>query len=87
MSRRLKVSLTLDSAVAAAVDEATAQAARSNRSEVVERASRAWLRERRRLALAEEVAAYYGATTAAEGAEDASWAALGDDTVRRGWGG
>lgn len=85
MAQRMKVSLTLDQDVLAEVDREAARAARPNRSEVVERVLRAWSRERRREVLDEEIEAYYRSLTADEQAEDAAWAAIGDEAARDGW--
>lgn len=83
MGRKIKVSLTLDERVVEAVDRAAGEGPRPNRSEVVERALRTWLRSERHRRLDEEIEAYYADLSAAEQAEDAAWAGLGDEGASR----
>ena len=85
MGKRIKVSLTLDEGVVAAVDQAAARGELPNRSQVVEAAIRLWIRERKRVQLDHEIEAYYKGMTDEERAEDAEWAALGDEAIRDIW--
>lgn len=81
MGGRVKVSLTIDEDVLAAVDREAARAPRPNRSQVVERVLRAWSRQRRQALLDEAIEAYYVSLSAEDAAEDDAWAALGDETA------
>lgn len=81
MAQRVKVSVTLDEEVLAAVDAEAARSERPNRSQVVESVLRAWSRERRRRALDDAIESWYRGQTSAEAAEAAEWAELGDEAV------
>lgn len=85
MGKRIKISLTIDEAIVAAIDEEAARGSRSNRSEVVERALRSWIRLRSRGELDRQIEAYYRGLSAAEIEEDEAWAGLGDEAVARLW--
>ena len=55
------------------------------RSAVFDQALAHWLRDRRQVQLERAIEDYYTSLTAAERAEDDTWAETGDDTVRRVW--
>jgi metal-responsive CopG/Arc/MetJ family transcriptional regulator len=57
-----------------------------SRSAVFEQALVSCLRHHRQAALDQAIERYYRSLNQEESAEDATWAALGDETVRNGWG-
>jgi metal-responsive CopG/Arc/MetJ family transcriptional regulator len=73
---KAKVSLTLDTAVLAAVDEEVGGRLGDSRSAVIQRVLDRWLRLRRKQALDDAVERYYVARSRAEAAEDHAWAEL-----------
>jgi hypothetical protein len=56
-----------------------------SRIEIVERALKRWLNERRRRELEEETARYYSERHRSELAEDRSWAELSAKQLRKTW--
>ncbi len=79
---KTKISVTVDEAL---VHECDRMSRGRNRSEVVERALAAWLRERRRHRLEEEIEKYYSSMSAREREEDARWADLAGRALRDVW--
>lgn len=81
-ARKLKISVSLDAELVAAVDRAAAKSGET-RSALLER----WLRQSQRRSLAtrleEETAAYYDSLTPSETAEDEGWAAFASQAARR----
>lgn len=77
-----KVSVTIERSVLERVDRA---AGGKSRSEIVERALRRWLNERRRMELEEEIAAYYTDRKEDEVTEDRDWALLSARQIRKTW--
>ncbi len=80
---KTKISVTVESSL---VRECDRRSRGGSRSEVVESALAAWLRERRRRSLEEEIEKYY-ASLSASGArkEDARWADLAGRALRDAW--
>ena len=70
---KTKISVTVEQALVAECDR---QSRGGSRSEVVESALAAWLRERRRRSLEEEIERYYSSLSARERREDSRWAEL-----------
>jgi metal-responsive CopG/Arc/MetJ family transcriptional regulator len=56
-----------------------------SRSEIVERALKRWLIERRRLELEEQIAAYYSDRQKDELAEDREWSELSGKQIGKTW--
>ena len=79
---KAKVSVTIDESVLERVDRA---ADGMSRSEIVERALKRWLSDRRRRLLEEEVAAYYAEQTEDERSEDREWAELSASELGKTW--
>jgi metal-responsive CopG/Arc/MetJ family transcriptional regulator len=79
---KTKISVTVDEALVRQCDRVSRG---GSRSEVVERALAAWLRERRRHLLEEEIEEYYSAMSAREREEDASWADRAGRALRDAW--
>lgn len=79
---KVKVSLTLDREILAAVDREARRTGR-NRSQVIGESLRSRASERRRIALERQIEEYYAAQSASERREDAEWATLGDEAMRR----
>jgi metal-responsive CopG/Arc/MetJ family transcriptional regulator len=79
---KTKISVTVDEAL---VHECDRVSRGGNRSEVVERALAAWLRERRRHRLEEEIESYYSSMSARESEEDARWADRAGGALRDLW--
>ena len=79
---KTKVSVTIEQSVLERVDRASKG---TSRSEIVERALKRWLNERRRLELEEEIARYYSERREDELAEDRSWAELSARQIGKTW--
>jgi metal-responsive CopG/Arc/MetJ family transcriptional regulator len=79
---KAKISVTVEKAL---VEECDRQARGGNRSEVVESALTAWLRERRRRRLEEEIERYYASLPARERREGARWAELASRSLGDVW--
>jgi metal-responsive CopG/Arc/MetJ family transcriptional regulator len=82
MPSKAKVSVSLDRTLLREVDRL---AGPMTRSQVFERALAAWVRRRGQAALDQAIERYYRSLSAADRREDEDWAALGDETVQRGW--
>ena len=79
---KAKVSVTIDESVLERVDQA---ADGMSRSEIVERALKRWLSDRRRRLLEEEIVAYYAEQTEEERSEDREWAELSASELGKTW--
>jgi metal-responsive CopG/Arc/MetJ family transcriptional regulator len=79
---KTKISVTVDESL---VQECDRVSRGGNRSEIVERALRVWLRESSRRSLEEEIEKYYSSLSAAEREEDSSWADLAGRALREVW--
>ena len=79
---KAKVSVTIDESVLERVDRA---ADGMSRSEIVERALKRWLSDRRRRLFEEEIAAYYAEQTEEERSEDREWAELSASELGKTW--
>ena len=82
MSAKTKISVMVDDTLLREVDKL---AHGRKRSEVFANALAAWVRRHRQVQLDQAIEAYYRTQGARERGEDQSWAALGDETVRREW--
>jgi len=80
-----KVSLSLDTAVMAVVDEEVGGSWGSSRSAVVQRVLRIWIRQRRKRALDDAVESYYQTRSDGEAAEDEAWAGMAADSLLERW--
>jgi metal-responsive CopG/Arc/MetJ family transcriptional regulator len=80
---KTKISVMVDDTLLREVDKL---AHGRKRSEVFENALAAWVRRHRQVQLDQAIEAYYRTQSARERGEDQSWAALGDEAVRREWG-
>jgi len=79
---KAKISVTIDQALIDACDKV---APKASRSEIVQAALGRWLRDRRRLALEDEIEHYYASLDADERAEDARWAEAGAQAIGETW--
>jgi metal-responsive CopG/Arc/MetJ family transcriptional regulator len=79
---KTKISVTVETAL---VKECDRQSRGGSRSEVVENALAAWLRERRRRSLEEEIERYYSSLPARDRKEDARWADLAGRSLGHRW--
>ena len=79
---KTKVSVTIEQSVLERVDRVSEG---KSRSEIVERALKRWLNERRRLELEEQIAAYYSDRRQDELAEDREWSELGAKQIGKTW--
>ena len=79
---KTKVSVTIEQSVLERVDRVSEG---KSRSEIVERALKRWLNERRRLELEEEIAAYYLDRRKDEFAEDREWSELSAKQIGKTW--
>jgi metal-responsive CopG/Arc/MetJ family transcriptional regulator len=79
---KTKVSVTIEQSVVERVDRLSGGL---SRSEIVERALKRWLNERRRLELEDEIAAYYLERGEEESVEDRKWAELGARYIEKTW--
>jgi metal-responsive CopG/Arc/MetJ family transcriptional regulator len=83
VSAKTKISVMVDDTLLREVDKL---AHGRKRSEVFGNALAAWVRRHRQVQLDQAIEAYYRTQDARERGEDQSWAALGDEAVRREWG-
>jgi len=79
---KTKISVTVESSL---VRECDRQSAGGSRSEVVESALVAWLRERRRQSLEDEIERYYASLPVRERKEDSRWADLAGRSLGDVW--
>jgi metal-responsive CopG/Arc/MetJ family transcriptional regulator len=79
---KTKISVTVERSL---VRECDRQARGGSRSEVVESALAAWLRERRRRSLEEEIERYYASLSVRERKEDSRWADLAGQSLGDVW--
>ena len=79
---KTKVSVTIEQSVLERVDRLSEG---KSRSEIVERALKRWLIERRRLELEEQIAAYYSDRQKDELAEDREWSELSGKQIGKTW--
>jgi len=79
---KTKLSVTVDARL---VDELDELATDSNRSRIVEQALTAWLRDKRRRRLEQDIERYYLEMSEDERAEDAEWADLGKHSLPHTW--
>jgi len=79
---KTKVSVTIETSVLERVDRVSEG---RSRSEIVERALKRWLTEKRRRELDEEIATYYSDRRQDELAEDRDWAELSASQIRKTW--
>jgi metal-responsive CopG/Arc/MetJ family transcriptional regulator len=82
MQTKRKVSVTVPEDRLAEVDRL---AGALSRSAIFEQALVSWLRRHRQADLDRSIERYYRFLNQEERAEDAEWAALGDETVRNRW--
>jgi metal-responsive CopG/Arc/MetJ family transcriptional regulator len=82
MQTKRKVSVTVPENLLAEVDRL---AGTLSRSAVFDQALVSWLRQQRQADLDRAIERYYRSLKQDESAEDAEWAALGDETVRDRW--
>ncbi len=82
MQTKRKVSITVPEDILKEVDRLAGDL---SRSAVFEQALVSWLRQQRQADLDRAIEHYYRSLNQAESAEDAEWAALGDETVRDRW--
>ena len=82
MQAKVKVSVTVAEGLLRQVDRI---AGKMSRSAIFNEALVSWLRRRRQADLDQAIECYYRSLTESERAEDAAWAALGDETVQRRW--
>ncbi|HEV7671765.1 MAG TPA: ribbon-helix-helix protein, CopG family [Thermoanaerobaculia bacterium] len=80
---KARVSVTVEGSLLLQVDQ---MARGASRSEVIESALAAWLRNRRRESLEEAVELYYRSIGPAEREEDAAWAELSGRMLGESWG-
>jgi metal-responsive CopG/Arc/MetJ family transcriptional regulator len=79
---KTKVSVTIEQSVLERVDRVSEG---KSRSEIVERALKRWLTERRRLELEEQIVAYYSERQEDELAEDREWSELSAKQIGKTW--
>lgn len=79
---KIKITVTVEQSL---IRECDRFSAGSSRSKVVEKALVAWLEERRRLGLEEEIERYYCSLPPSEIAEDREWADLATRSLSRIW--
>jgi len=77
-----KVSVTIETSVLERVDRVSEG---RSRSEIVERALKRWLNEKRRRELDDEIATYYSDQKADELSENRDWAELSAKQIRKTW--
>lgn len=82
MQAKRKVSVTVPEDLLAEVDRLAGDL---SRSAVFAQALVSWLRQHRQADLDRAIERYYRCLNQDERAEDAEWAALGDETVRNRW--
>jgi metal-responsive CopG/Arc/MetJ family transcriptional regulator len=79
---KTKVSVTIERSLLERIDRLTNGI---SRSEIVERALKRWLHERRLDDLEEQIAAYYQELGTKEADEDRAWAELAAGQIRKTW--
>ena len=79
---KTKISVTVESSL---VEECDRQSRGVSRSEMVESALAAWLRQRRRRSLEEETERYYASLSTRERKEDSRWAGLAGRALGEVW--
>lgn len=79
---KTKISVTIEQSL---VRECDRLSGRTSRSDVVERALSAWLREGRRRRLEQEIEQYYASLSDSERAEDSRWAEGAGATLGESW--
>ena len=79
---KTKISVTIESAL---VQECDRRSGKGNRSEAVEKALAAWLRERRRGSLEEETERYYASLPDRDRKEDSRWVNLAGRSLGETW--
>lgn len=79
---KTKVSVTIEQSVLERIDRVSEG---KSRSEIVERALKRWLNERRRLELEEQIAAYYLDRRNDELTEDREWSELSAKQIGKTW--
>ena len=79
---KTKVSVTIDQSVLDHVDRLSEG---MSRSEIMERALKRWLNERRRRELEDQIAAYYLGRQDDERDEDREWSELSAKQIRKTW--
>ena len=79
---KMKISVTIDKSVIERVDRFSKD---RSRSDVVERALKRWLTDRRRRQLEDEITAYYSDRREEERLEDEEWAWLGTRHLDKSW--
>jgi len=79
---KTKISVTVERSLVRDCDRLSR---RTSRSEVVERALAAWLRDHRRRELEEEIERYYSSLRPSERREDARWADMAGRSVAKTW--
>lgn len=82
MPTKRKVSVTVEAALLEEIDR---RAGSLSRSTIFEQALMSWLRQQKQVSLDQATERYYRSLGKSERAEDAEWAALGDETVRERW--
>jgi metal-responsive CopG/Arc/MetJ family transcriptional regulator len=82
MQTKRKVSVTVLEDILEEVDRLAGD---MSRSAVFEQALVSWLRQHRQADLDRAIERYYRSLNQDESAEDAEWAALGDETIRDRW--
>ncbi len=82
MRGKTKVSVSVHTELLREVDRLAGE---MSRSAIFEQALTRWLRWHRQARLDRAIEEYYRSLTAAEQVEDAAWAGLGDEAVRRNW--
>ena len=82
MRGKTKVSVTVQTDL---LREVQRVAGDLSRSAVFEQALATWLRRHRQTQLDRAIQDYYVSLSAAESGEDAEWAGVGDEAVRRSW--
>ena len=79
---KTKVSVTIETSVLERLDQVSEG---KSRSEIVERALKRWLNERRRLELDDQIAAYYRDRQQDELAEDREWSEFSAKQMGKTW--
>jgi metal-responsive CopG/Arc/MetJ family transcriptional regulator len=79
---KAKISVTVETSVLERIDRLSDGV---SRSEIVERALRRWISERRRRDLESEIAAYYSERHEDERSEDEEWARLSARYLEKSW--
>ena len=83
MEAKAKISVTVDRRLLRQADKLGGS---MSRSRIFEEALSSWILRKGRADLDRAIESYYQTQSVAERHEDDTWASLGDETVRRGWG-